>query len=98
MVVENGPHVTYRVAPEPGVGATLLFKDERLENLAWAFAMPDETEVDWSEESEMRRKKCHEEWLLKELGKPPYRFKWGEVVSEYDAKGVSSAIMLVYDR
>lgn len=98
VVVKNGPFVTYRVVPEPGIGATLLFKDDRLENIAWAFAMADETEGDWSEESEMQRKKCHEDWLLKELGRPPYRFKWGEVASEYDAKGVSSAIMVVYDR
>ncbi len=98
VVVENGPFVTYRVAPEPGVGATLLFNGERLENIAWAFSMPGETEDEWSEESEMKRKKLHEEWLLKELGRPPYQFKWGEVASEYDAKGVSSAIMVVYDR
>lgn len=98
VVVENGPFMTYRVAPEPGVGATLLFKGERLENIAWAFSLPNETEDDWSEDSEMRRKKHHEEWLLKELGEPPYRYRWGEVASEYDAKGVSSAIMVVYDR
>lgn len=98
VVVENGLFVTYSVAPEPGVGATLLFKGERLENVAWAFKMPSETEDDWSEESEMQRKKLHEEWLLNELGEPPYRYRWGEVSSEYDAKGVSSAIMVVYDR
>ncbi len=98
VVVENGPFVTYRVAPESGVGATLLFKDERLENIAWAFKMPDETEDDWSEESEMQRKRIHEAWLLKELGEPPYRYRWGEVTSEYDAKGVSRAIMVVDDR
>lgn len=98
VAVENGPFVTYRVAPEPGVGATLLFNGERLENVAWAFTMPDEAEGDWSEESEMRRKKVHEDWLQKELGNPPYRFNWGEVSSEYDPKGVSSAIIVVYDR
>jgi len=98
VVVENGPYVTYRVNPEPGVGATLLFNEDRLENVAWAFVMPNETENDWSEEFEMQRKTRHEDWLLKELGKPPYRFEWGEVASEYDAKGVSSAIMIVYDR
>jgi hypothetical protein len=98
VVVENGPFVTYRVVPEPGVGATLLFKGERLENVAWAFKLPDETKDDWSEESEMQRKKLHEEWLRKELGEPPHRYRWGEVASEYDAKGVSSAIMVVYDR
>jgi len=98
VIVENGPFVTYRVAPEPGVGATLLFRNDRLENIAWAFAMPDETADDWSEILELQRKKRHEDWLLKELGEPPYRFNWGEIVSEYDAKGVSSAIILVYDR
>jgi hypothetical protein len=90
--------VTYIVAPEPGVGATLLFNEDRLENLAWAFVMPNETEDDWSDEFEMLRKKHHEEWLLAKLGKPPYKFEWGSVVSEYDAKGVSSAIMLAYAR
>jgi hypothetical protein len=95
-VVENAPFATYRIAPEPGIGATLLFKDEHLEYLAWGFALPGETASDWSEESEMRRKQLHEEWLFKELGRPPYRFDWGSIVSEYDAKGVSSAIILTY--
>jgi hypothetical protein len=98
VIVENGPFATYRIVPESGVGATLLFNDNRLENLAWAFVMPNETEEDWSEELEIQRKKCHEEWLLEKLGKPPYRFAWGDVASEYDAKGVSSAIMLAYAR
>lgn len=96
VVVENAPYVTYRIAPESGIGATLSFKDQRLEYLAWAFQLPAEAEQDWSEESEMKRMKVHDEWLRRELGEPPYRFDWGEVVSEYDAKGVSSAIIVVY--
>lgn len=98
VVVENGPYVTYRFAPEAGIGATLLFKGEQLENLAWAFQTPDESDGAWSEDSEMQRQRLHDAWLLRELGKPPYRFDWGEIVSEYDAKAVSSAIIVAYDR
>lgn len=98
VVVENGPYVTYRVSPEPGIGATLLFKDERLENVAWAFRLPDDSESSWSEETEMRVKGLHDAWLVQSLGQPPYRYSWGKIVSEYDAKAVSSAIIVVYDR
>lgn len=97
-IVENGPYVTYRVKPEPGIGATLLFNHERLENIAWAFTLPDASDSNWSEDTEMRVKALHDAWLLKCLGKPPYQYPWGRIVSEYDAKGVSSAIILVYDR
>jgi hypothetical protein len=98
VIVENGPYVTYQVTPESGIGATLLFKGGQLKNVAWAIQMPHESESTWSEESEVQRKELHDSWLLKELGKPPYQFRWGQIVSEYDAKGVSSAIIVVYDR
>lgn len=95
--VENAPYVTYRIRPEPGIGATLLFEGQELRNVGWAIVMPGEDDGDWSVESEMRRKSLHDDWLQKELGEPPYRFSWGEIVSEFDAKGVSSAIIVVYD-
>jgi hypothetical protein len=98
VVVENAPYATYRIAPEAGVGATLQFNGEQLQNLSCAFAMPGEDEGDWSEELEMRRKKTHEEWLLREFGNPPYRFDWGEIDCEFDAKGVSSAIIVTYGK
>jgi hypothetical protein len=98
LVVENAPFATYRFAPEPGVGATLLFDGERLKNFAWAVSMPNEDVSSWTQESELQRKKLHEKWLAKELGVPPYQFDWGEVVSEFDAKGVSSAIIVAYDQ
>jgi hypothetical protein len=97
-IVENGPYVTYRIDPEPGIGATLLFKDDRLENVAWALKQPDETDSGWSEDSEMRLKALHDAWLIGSLGEPPYRYPWGRIVSEYDAKAVSSAIIVVYER
>jgi hypothetical protein len=98
LVVENGPFATYRVDPEPGIGATLLFDEERLQNVAWAVSMPNEDTSGWNEESELQRKMLHEEWLARELGAPPYQFDWGDVVSEYDAKGVASAIIVTYEQ
>lgn len=98
VIAENGPYVTYRLTPEAGIGATLLFKGEQLENFSWAHLMADESECTWSEESEMQRLAIHDAWLHKELGKPPYHFHWGRIVSEYDAKAVSSAIIVAYDR
>jgi hypothetical protein len=98
IVVENGPYVTFSVDLESGVGATLSFKNEHLQDLSWSLKMSAFEEEGWSEESEMKRKKLHDDWLHDALGEPPYRYKWGEVVSEYDAKGVSSAIIVVYDR
>ncbi len=95
-VVENEPYLTYRIRPEAGVGATVLFEGEKLKNVAWAVALPDEPQSDWSEASEMRRKRLHDDWLCREFGEPPYRFAWGSIASEYDAKGVSSAIIVVY--
>jgi hypothetical protein len=96
VVVENDPYVTFKFVPESGIGATVVFMGEKLQNLAWAFHLPNESEASWSEESEMLRKKLHEEWLEGELGEPPYRFGWGEIASEYDAKGISSAIIVAY--
>ncbi len=61
--------------------------------------MPSETRDDWTEELELnakanpRRVASHKNSVM-----PPYQFKWGEVASEYDAKGVSSEIIVVYDR
>jgi hypothetical protein len=95
-IVENGPYVTYRIRPESRIGATLLFEGEKLQNFGWAIELPDELPGDWSAESEMRRKRLHDDWLRKEFGEPPYRFAWGEIVSDYDAKGVSSAIIVAY--
>jgi len=97
LVVENAPYITYKIRPETCIGATLTFRHQQLLHLGWAFIMPGETDADWSVESELRRKRLHEEWLQKELGSPPYQYNWGRIVSEFDAKGVSSAIIAAYD-
>jgi hypothetical protein len=37
----------------------------------------------WTTEYEPKRKQKHDEWSSSELGAPPWRYNWGEVVSEF---------------
>jgi hypothetical protein len=96
VFVENEPYITYRIHPERGVTATVSFKGSRLESVGWLFDLPPEKEKDWTEELELDRKRLHDEWLVRELGDPPYQYPWGELTSEYDSKGCASDIILNY--
>lgn len=96
--VEKAPYATYRIRPESGIGTTLSFKQQTLLDVGWAIDLPGETANDWSVESELRRKQLHDDWLLKELGAPPYRYAWGSIDSSYDDKGCASAIIVTYAR
>jgi hypothetical protein len=96
VFVENEPYVTYRIRPEPGVTATLSFKGTTLESVGWLFDLPAERERDWTEALEMERKRLHDDWLLSELGSPPYRYAWGGIESDFDPRGCASDIILNY--
>ena len=58
--------------------------------------MSDSVEKEWTEKNELARKELHDEWLLRELGPPPYRYEWGNLSSEYDPKGCVSDIIVAY--
>ena len=98
VLVRNEPYVTYRIRAEPGLAFTLSFDGQLLSNVAWMIALPPEKEEAWTVEHELERKRIHDAWLLRELGPPPYRYKWGELSSQYDAKGCASDIILSYER
>ena len=49
-----------------------------------------------SEVEELKRKDAHDKWLLMHIGKPPYKYNWGEVSSNYDPRSVSSMITIRY--
>jgi hypothetical protein len=96
ILVENGPHATYRIRPETGISATVRFEGPRLRALAWQLELAPEKERDWSEENELERKHLHDGWLAIALGRPPYRYPWGELESDFDSKGCASSIILSY--
>jgi hypothetical protein len=50
--------------------------------------------LDFSEQKELERKKEHDKWLEFLIGKGPYLYSWGEIISVFDKKGgVSSKII-----
>lgn len=46
----------------------------------------------WSEREMVDRQKKHDKWLECKLGRPPYRYRWGEITSELDPRSGSSFI------
>jgi hypothetical protein len=96
VLVENEPHITFRIRPERGIAAAIHFEGAKLRNVSWQFELPPEKEAVWSAEHELERKQIHDDWLKRELGAPPYRFPWGYLESNYDSKGCTSAIIVTY--
>ena len=91
---EDGLYLTFYA--EPGVAGTLIYQGERLHQVFVAMKLPSEGTGDWSIAIENERKQKHDAWLRDELGAPPYRFPWGSVESNYDAKGCASDIIVTY--
>jgi hypothetical protein len=50
----------------------------------------------WSENEELNKKDKHDKWLLNNIGKPPYKYFWGEISSNYDPRSGSSMITIRY--
>ncbi len=51
---------------------------------------------DWSEAQELARKRLHEAWLKRTLGRAGGTYSWGMVESVYDPKGGASSIIVRY--
>jgi hypothetical protein len=84
------------LAPESGLGATLIYQGERLHQVLIAMDMPPERTDIWTREYEFERKSKHDAWLRAELGTPPYDYAWGRIDSEFDEKGFASEIIVTY--
>ncbi len=98
VLVSNEPYVTYRIRPESGIAVTLSFEGEILRSIAWMFSLTAEKEGSWTVQHELERKQIHDVWLQHEFGRPPYRFEWGQLSSEYDDKACASDIIATYAR
>lgn len=92
----NGPYETFGFVPEPGIMATVDFKDGRLLNLSITFDMADDAPEKRSMQHELERKRIHDDFLRRELGEPPYRYAWGRVVSEFYHQHCGSEITVAY--
>jgi hypothetical protein len=96
LLVENGPHRTYRIRPERDLAATVYFEGSRLLTITWQLALPPDKESVWSATHELERKKLHDDWLRAGIGEPPYRYPWGRIESDYDSKGCASSVIIDY--
>jgi len=50
----------------------------------------------WNEEKELKNKKNNDVWLMSNMGKPPYNYTWGNIISDYDMRSGSSLIVIRY--
>ena len=51
----------------------------------------------WSEDEAIKIKERHDQWLEDSIGKPPYKYSWGEISSNYDPRSGSSMITIRYN-
>jgi len=86
----------FRIEPEDGIAGFVIFEGDRLHQVLILIKMQSDSADKWTVENELVRKTIHDEWLLRELGKPPYHYRWGDVASEYDEKGCVSDIVVTY--
>lgn len=52
--------------------------------------------LDFSEQKELETKKEHDKWLENVIGKGPFLYSWGEIISVFDKKGGVSSIIIKY--
>jgi hypothetical protein len=84
------------IEPEPGITCKLLFRENDLDAVFILMHIPSDDAGEWTEANELARKAVHDEWLQRELGRPPCEYRWGTVYSEFDAKGCVSEIIVRY--
>jgi hypothetical protein len=94
----HGTKYQYQFDPEVGVSATAFFDGEQLNRLFLMMSVPSDAEGQWTEALELERKAKHDHWLARELGNAPYQYRWGSITSDFDPRGCSSEIIIVYDR
>jgi len=77
---------------------SLIFDNDKIDMLTISFIIDNETSSwdTWSEETEIFRRELNSKWLYKYLGSPPYKYDWGEISSDFDAKAGFSYITIRY--
>lgn len=88
----------YEIDPEERWVGTVIFDGDRIDRVFLSMKLDSEDPESWTVERERARQAAHELWLQGELGRPPYSYSWGRVVSDFDPKGLASEIIVAYDR
>lgn len=96
LVTANWSH--YEIDPEEGWAGTVLFEGDAIDRVFLSMKPKSEGSESWTVERELEKKAAHDNWLREALGQPPFDYPWGRVVSDFDPKGLTSEIIIVYDR
>jgi len=81
------------ISEDRRVGMFLIFLNERLQKLSFAYAHKDESWATWSEEGERAREKEYQTELAAQLG-PGNTFPWGRVSVKLDSKSGGTDIWM----
>jgi len=81
------------ISEDRRLGMFLIFLNERLQKLSFAYAHKDESWATWSEEGEREREKEYQTELVAQLG-PGNTFSWGKVSPQLDSKSGGTDIWM----
>lgn len=103
VIVENPPFFSYKLPPIQLHGVrmilTLYFAQEQVREIH-LFPLWDITSDGWSHQQSAAAegaKRQNDQWLAQILGPPPYKYKWGEIMSTLDQKSGYSQIIVRYN-
>lgn len=103
-LIMNPPYRSYKIKDfilfldEP-FNIDIYFNDNRLENIhlnLCSSCSESSNWEDWSEETEKEILKIQNSLLLKNLGSPPYNYKWGRIESLYDRRSGETGLIITY--
>lgn len=93
-------HYQVRIRLENGSQCTFILKffGDILAEVLFGFWERELSWADWSLEGENVRKKAHDDFLLAQIGAPPYVFPWGRIRSVLDPRNQEAYIKVEYSR
>jgi hypothetical protein len=94
IVVANAPWTTFKLWFAPNIIGNIIFNGDKLSEVR--LLMMHDTEENWTRESELDRKECHDKWLFLNFGHPPYHYHWGTIESTFDPRSICSQIIVRY--
>ena len=97
-ISKTAPNYQIRTALADGWfwGMGLMFDQYMLRRIVLGFREKELTWADWSKEGEDAAKKHYDEFLLRQLGPPPYIFDWGQVLSVIDPHHHDAVMKIKY--
>jgi hypothetical protein len=91
--------VWQQISPELEMGLTLGFSEGGpLLRISAVFVNLRTRGSEWSKGKEDEIKHFHDEWLIEQLGNPPYQFRWGKAMSIVEPHWYSANVVIDYTR